>query len=131
MKLQWARTNALGRLEHSLAGPPKNQARSGRKNQDSEGRRQTTRQDGGEVGKEGERKNKKTKKNRETKTLKDAGEKKKKRQKHCLAWQRLQRDLHTHRTLPATGTWAPSREDRGLSQEVEQYDPVWVDLLLS
>ena len=126
MKLQWARTNALGRLECYLAGPPGNQTRSGRKNQDSEKRRQTSWQD--EVGKEGERKKKQ---NRETKTLKDAGEKKKKRQKRCLAWQRLQRELHTHRTLPATGTWAPSHNDKGLSQEVEKYDPIWVNLFLS
>lgn len=76
MKLQWAEINTLGRLERYLARPPGNQARSGRKNRDSDGRcRQTSWQDGGEVGKEGERKKKK--KNRETKTRKDAARKRK------------------------------------------------------
>lgn len=102
MKLQWAGTNALGRLECYLARTPGNQARSGRKNQDSEGRCwQTRRQDGGEVGKEGGKK----KKNQGDKDTERCSKKKKKRQKRCLEWQRPQRELHTHRTLPGTGAW--------------------------
>ena len=128
MKLQWAVTNTLGRLERDLARPPGNQSRSGRKNQDSAGRcRQTSRQDGGEVGKEGERKKKK----QGDKDTEGCSEKKKKKQKCCLEWQRPQRELHTHRTLPGTGAWAPSHEDKGLSQEIEKYDPIWVNRLLS
>lgn len=119
MKLWRAGTKVQGKLEGCAGGPCRNQARGGRKNQDSEGRRQTG------WGWGGERERKEKKKKRMIETQKDLGREGRERDHKTAA------HVYTsHRALLALGVWAPSHKyDRSLLGGWEIRSPLHEPLL--